>query len=193
MRKILKEGFDYKDLVGQVEPTVTVDEYSAKMGTDDEIVTLAFLIKSRLAAKDLVDWFERGYDWILDAKESDGEVSTGKYLVFVELNRRTQVPDRICELIDDLETLTEIKRDMWEIVIDGEEYSVEPDTIKQHIILIPQKYREAYPDEDEEQEDEPDAQDAELSEMRNRAGLEHVNKYKEKDNLLKDFIAKAGL
>lgn len=191
MSKILKEGFDYRDLVGQVEPIVTVDEYAAKMGTDDEIVTLAFLIKSRLAAKDLVDWFERGYTWILDSKESDGEISTGKYLVFVEINRRTQVPDRICELIDDLETLTEIHRDEWEIVIDGEEYPVEADVIKQHIILSPQKYREAYPEE--EQEAEPDAQDAELSEMRNRAGLDHVNKYKEKDNLIKDFIAKAGL
>lgn len=188
MRKILKEGFDYKDLVGQVEPIVTVDEYSAKMGTDDEIVTLAFIIKSRLAAKDLVDWFERGYDWILDAKESDGEVSTGKYLVFVELNRRTQVPDRICELIDDMETLTEINRDEWEIVIDGEEYPVDTNTIKNKIILSPQKYREAYPDEDVD-----DSHDNELSEMRNRAGLEHVNKYKEKDSLIKDYLAKAGL
>lgn len=191
MRKFLKEGFDYRDLVGQVEPVVTVDEYSAKMGTDDEIVTLAFLIKSRLAAKDMVDWFERGYDWILDSKESEGEVTSGKYLVFVEINRRTQVPERICELIDDLETLTEISRDEWVITIDGEDYPVEEDTIKQKIILSPKKYREAYPEE--EQEAEPDAQDAELSEMRNRAGLDHVNKYKEKDNLIKDFIAKAGL
>lgn len=191
MRKLLKEGFDYRDLVGQVEPVVTVDEYSAKMGTDDEIVTLAFLIKSRLAAKDMVDWFERGYDWILDSKESEGEVTSGKYLVFVEINRRTQVPERICELIDDLETLTEISRDEWVITIDGEDYPVEEDTIKQKIILSPKKYREAYPEE--EQEAEPDAQDAELSEMRNRAGLDHVNKYKEKDNLIKDFIAKAGL
>lgn len=188
MRKILNEGLDYKDLVGQVEPTITVDEYSAKMGSDDEIVTLAFLIKSRLAAKDLVDWFERGYDWILDAKESDGEVSTGKYLVFVELNRRTKVPARICELIEDLETLCEIGIDEWTIVIDGEEYQVDEETIKQHIILSPQKYRETYPDEDAE-----DAQDTELSEMRNRAGLDHVNKYKEKDSLIKDYLAKAGL
>lgn len=190
MRKILNEGFDYRDLVGQVEPTVTIDEYSAKMGTDDEIVTLAFLIKSRLAAKDVVDWFERGYDWILDAKESDGEITSGKYLVFVELNRRTQVPARIVELIEDLETLTEIGADKWTVVIDGEDYPAEADTIKQHVILSPQKYREAYPDEDGV---ESDAQDEELSEMRNRAGLEHVNKYKEKDSLIKDYLAKAGL
>ena len=187
MRKILKEGFDYKDLVGQVDPEVSIDEYSAKMGTDDEIITLAFLIKSRLAAKDLVDWFERGYDWILDAKESDGEVTTGKYLVFVELERRTSVPDRVCELIDDMETLTEINRDEWVVIIDSEEYPAEAEVLKKHIILSPKKYREAYPDE------ESDEQSAELSEMRHRAGLDHVNKYKEKDSLIKDYLAKAGL
>jgi hypothetical protein len=191
MRKVLKEGFDYRDLVGQVEAEVSIDEYSAKMGTDDEIITLAFIIKSRLAAKDLVDWFERGYSWILDAKESDGEVSTGKFLVFVEIERRTSVPDRICEMIDDLETLTEINRDDWKVIIDDEEYPAEPETLAQHMILSPKKYREAYPDESSE--DETDAQDEELSEMRNRAGLEHVNKYKEKDSLIKDYLAKAGL
>lgn len=182
---ILNEGLDYKDFVNQIDPTVTVDEYAAKMGTDDEIVTLAFTVKGRLAAKDLVDWFERGYKWVLDAKESDGEVTTGRYLVFVELNRRTQVPERICELIDDLETLSEIPIGEWKITINGEEYQADPAILKQHIILSPQSYREQYPEEEEEQDG--------LNEMRHRAGLEHVNKFKEKDQLLKDYLSKAGL
>ena len=186
--RILNEGLDFKDMEGQIDPTISVDEYSAKMGGDDEIVTLAFTVKGRIAAKDLVDWFERGYEWVLDAKESDGEVSTGRYLVFVELNRRTQVPARICEMIDDMETLTQLPIDEWKVIIDDEEYPADEETLKQHIILSPQSYRETYPDEEEE-----DAQDLELSEMRNRAGLDHVNKYKEKDQLLKDYIAKAGL
>jgi hypothetical protein len=180
--RILNEGLDYKDMEGQIEPTISVDEYSAKMGTDDEIVTLAFTVNNRMAAKDVVDWFERGYTWVLDAKESDGEVTSGKYLVFVELSRRTQVPARICELIDDLETLSTIKQDEWKIMINDEEYPADPEVLKSKIILSPQAYREAYPDEDEE-----------LNEMRNRAGLEHVNKYKDKDQILKDYLAKAGL
>lgn len=87
MTKILNEGLDYHDLEGQMDPTVTVDEYAAHMGRDSEIVTLSFVTHSEAAGNDLADWFERGYDYVLDAEVSDGEVSPGKYLVFVEMNR----------------------------------------------------------------------------------------------------------
>ena len=98
---IINEGLDYHDLEGQLLPQVTVDEYAAHMGNDSEIVTLAFTIRSEAAGNDLVDWFERGYDFVLDAQVSEGEVKPGQYLVFVEMNRRSSVPKRIIELLDD--------------------------------------------------------------------------------------------
>ena len=104
-RRIINEGLDYLDMVDQIEPTVSVDEYSAKMGKDSDIVTLAFTVNSEAAGNDLVDWFERGYDFVLDAQVSEGEVKPGQYLVFVEMNRRSSVPKRIIELLDDLEKL----------------------------------------------------------------------------------------
>ena len=67
MKQILNEGLDYMDLEGQLLPRISVDEYSAKMGKDSEIVTLAFTVKSEAAGNDLVDWLERGYDYVLDA------------------------------------------------------------------------------------------------------------------------------
>ncbi len=80
MKQILVEGFDYRDLEGQMEPIITVDEYKANMGDDDEVVTISFTVKGRQASEDLVEWFERGYNWILDSEVSDGQVSRGKYL-----------------------------------------------------------------------------------------------------------------
>ena len=141
-KTILNEGLNYHDLVGQMIPTVTVDEYAAHMGEDSEIVTLAFTIKSEAAANDLVDWFERGYDWVLDAQVSEGEVKPGQYLVFVEMNRRTSVPKRIIELLDDLETLTALPVKDWTIIVDDEEYSPEEDVLKQVITISPHDYRE---------------------------------------------------
>ena len=70
---IIKESLDYMDMVGQMEPKVSVDEYAAKMGPDHEVVTLSFIVKSNLAADDLVFWFEKGYDFVLDASASEGE------------------------------------------------------------------------------------------------------------------------
>jgi hypothetical protein len=182
-KTILNEGLDYHDLEGQMIPTVTVDEYAAHMGEDSEIVTLAFTIKSESAAKDLADWFERGYDWVLDAQVSEGEVKPGQYLVFVEMNRRSSVPKRIIELLDDLETLTALPVKDWTIVVDDEEYSPEEDVLKQVITISPHEYRET-----EEVEEE------EINEMRERAGLEvkviHADK---QDAEIKAFKSMAGL
>ena len=105
MKRILNEGLDYHDLVGQIEPKITVDEYAAKMGDDDEIVTLAFTVKGQQVGEDLVGWLERGYEWIIDATVSKGEIEVGKYLVFAELYRRSNVPTRIIEILTDLNNL----------------------------------------------------------------------------------------
>jgi len=180
-RRIINEGLDYSDMVDQIEPTVSVDEYSAKMGKDSDIVTLAFTVKSEAEGNDLVDWFERGYDWVLDASLSEGELSPGKYLVFVEMKRRTKVPERIVELIEDLETLTDLRVTDWTVNIDEEEYDADEDLLKQKITISPHEYREENEDEEE------------LNEMRHRAGLDTVNLHGEPDSELKAFISMAGL
>jgi hypothetical protein len=180
-RRIINEGLDYLDMVDQIEPTVSVDEYSAKMGKDSDIVTLAFTVKSEAAGNDLVDWFERGYDWVLDASLSEGELSPGKYLVFVEMKRRTKVPERIVELIEDLETLTDLKVTEWTVNIDEEDYDADEDLLKQKITISPHEYREENEDEEE------------LNEMRHRAGLDTVKLHGDPDGELKAFISMAGL
>ena len=182
-KTILNEGLDYHDLEGQMIPTVTVDEYAAHMGNDSEIVTLAFTIKSEAAGNDLVDWFERGYDFVLDAQVSEGEVKPGQYLVFVEMNRRSSVPKRIIELLDDLETLTAIPVKDWTIIVDEEEYSPEEEILKQVITISPHDYRE-----------EEKVEEEEINEMRERAGLEVKAIHAEKqDAEIKAFKSMAGL
>ena len=179
MKRILTEGFDYRDLQGQIDPTISVDEYAANMGDDDEIVTLAFTVKGQQASEDLVDWFERGYDFVLDSEVSDGQVAKGKYIVFVEMNRRTSVPERIIELIEDLQTLTDLPLQDWTITVDKQDYKPDAQQLKSVIILSPSKYRQVH--------------DEDLNEMRNTAGLDHQKVFKEQDSLLRDFISKAGL
>jgi hypothetical protein len=178
-KRIIVEGLDYLDMVGQVNPVISVDEYKAKMGKDSDIVTLAFLVNSESAGNDLVDWFERGYDWILDASVSEGELRPGKYLVFVEIKRRMAVPERIIELIDDLETLTDLPLKDWTIEVNEEEYDPEVEILRQVITTSPHEYRVK--------------EEGELNEMRKRSGLDTVNLYGEPDNELKNYISMAGL
>ena len=176
---IINEGLDYHDLVGQIEPKITVDEYAAKMGDDDEIVTVAFTVKGRQVGEDLVDWLERGYDFVLDAQVSDGEITPGKYLVFVEMNRRTSVPERICEMIEDMVTLTDLPLKEWTIIVDDTEVDADVEQLKSIIILSPSQYRKIHEED--------------LNEMRNLSGLQPKNVFEAPDAILKDYLSKAGL
>lgn len=183
MKKILiTEGLDFRDMENQIVPEITVDEYSAKMGSDSDIVTLSFIVKSDMVGDDLVNWFERGYDWILDASLSDGEIETNRWLVFVELSRRSTVPGRIVELLKDLKTLTNLKLNQWKIVVDDEEYTADESILKSVIICNPNEYKIKKEKANE------------LNEMREIAGIDTKAIYQqEKDAELRDFMSKAGL
>ena len=179
---ILNESLDYLDMEDQVDDLITVDEYASKMGRDEDIVTLTFSVNSKLAATDLVTWFERGYDFVLDASVSDGELEPGKWLVFVEMDRRMKVPNRIITLLSDLETLTGIKLKDWTVEIDGDEYDADEEIIRQKMILNPNEY-----------EEKRQVSEVEINEMRTLAGLETELRYDPKDDYIRSLQAMAGL
>jgi len=180
---ILSEGLNYLDMENQVIPVVSVDEYAAKMGTDKDIVTVTFMVKSKLVADDLVTWFERGYDYILDASVSDGELGPNKWLVFVEMERRSWVARRLLGLLKDLQTLTGMAPEEYTLNIDTEEYPMELEIMKQKIILNPAKY----------EIEKENTVDEELNEMRLKAGLDHKESDTPKDEYIKSLQASAGI
>ena len=195
MRKVLVEGLDHLDFENQIIPTVSVDEYEARSGENDEIITFSFIVKGKAIGEDLCDWIIKGYDYINDCEVSEGELMANRFVVFVETNRRSKAPERLLEILEDLETLTGLSVDQWKVKIDGTEYEASLNVLKQNMITIPLEYREQNEDIEDEEEvvDIADIDDSDLNEMRNIAGLPNANVYKEKDSLLKDFIAKAGL
>jgi len=176
----LLEGLDYHAMVGQVDPKISVDEYAAKMGKDSDIVTVAFKMNSKLAAQDLVGWLEKGYNFILDASVSEGEISPGKYLVFAEMNRRTSVPERIVEVLTDMQTLTDIPITEWTVSVDDEDYDADEEMLKQVIVLSPLEYKKT-----KEREEE-------LNEYRELSGLPTTKMYVE-DEYIKNLKAMAGM
>lgn len=175
----LTESLDYMDMEDQLSNKMTVDEYAAKMGKDKDIVTLTFVVNSKLAGEDLTSWFERGYDFVLDASLSEGEIEPGKYLVFVELLRRSKVPARIMLLLSDLETLTGYKPADWIVEVEGEAVPANENALHQAIICNPNEYAELK-EVDEEDEDK-------LNEYRELAGLEPINDKQEEDEFIKNL------
>lgn len=144
---LLTEGLQYKDLDGMMKSTIHIDEFASKMGDDADIVVVSFFVRDLQAAKDLVSWFEKGYDFVLDADRSPGEIKPSRYLVYVEMRRRSAVPGHVQQLLDDLGTLTEFEPKDWRMRYEDRDYDWSEETMAKVVPLTPDAYRRAH-DED---------------------------------------------
>lgn len=154
----LREALEYKDMDGMMKPTVHVDEFASKMGDDDDIIVVSFFVRSKEAARDLANWFEKGYDWVLDADVSPGEIKPSRYLVYIEMRRRSTAGQKINEVIEDLGTLTEFVASDWTMHYDDKEYPWSQETFDRVVPLSPKDYRAR--------------KEQDLNEMRVAAGVE---------------------
>jgi hypothetical protein len=87
------------DLKNLVKHIFEVDNYASKMGDDKDVVVLSFTVEHRAPAEDLVNFIENGYQFVLDADMTPGELSDGKYRVFVEMQRTPKVADNIVDML----------------------------------------------------------------------------------------------
>lgn len=99
-------GLVANDLSNTIDKVFEIDSYQSKMGDDKNIVTLSFSLTGKEAAKDLSNFLEKGYSFILDSDVTEGEQSDGMYKVFVEMERDRQVADNIFEILDGVKKLS---------------------------------------------------------------------------------------
>jgi hypothetical protein len=104
----LNEGLRPLDLKEMVYPTFEVDAYRSKMGEDRDVCVVSFKVKDRAPAKDLMEFIEKGYHFVLDSDVSSGEDAGGEYSVFVELSRSPRLAEQIKELTYGVRKLTGI-------------------------------------------------------------------------------------
>jgi hypothetical protein len=186
MKNLLLESLSHMDMENMVKPELGIDKYESAVGTNDDVVTIDFMVKSAAAANDLAEWFERGYDWVIDADCSPGEVKKGYVTVFVEMNRRSRVPERIIEMLDDLEVLTGYQLDDWKITIKDQEVKPTVEAISAKLEISPKQYRETHPDEE-------NSIDNTLKEWCDIAGVNATQKIVLEDESLRALKIQAGL
>ena len=176
----LFESLGFKDLDGLLKPTIHVDEFSSKMGDDDDIIVISFFVRDAQAAKDLMMWFEKGYDFVLDADRSPGEIRPGRYLVYVEIRRRSTAGGNVEQLLDDLNTLTEFEDSTaWTMHYRDQEIPFTRDAFDSTVPLTPRAYRERY--------------EKDLNEVRVAAGIPVVTTYDRQDRALQTIQSAAGI
>jgi hypothetical protein len=96
----LNEALRNADLRNLVQKVFEIDSYKSKIGDDEDIVVLSFTVDHEDPAHDLENFFEMGYNFILDADCTPGETDEGNYTVFVELERGRDTAEQIFELIE---------------------------------------------------------------------------------------------
>jgi hypothetical protein len=175
----LFESLGFKDLDGLLKPTIHVDEFSSKMGDDDDIIVVSFFVRDPQAAKDLMMWFEKGYDFVLDADRSPGEIRPGRYLVFVEIRRRSTAGGNVETLLSDLNTLTEFDVSDWTMHYKNKEIPFSRDAFDATVPLTPKAYRDRY--------------EKDLNEVRIAAGIPVVTTYDPRDRALQSIQSAAGI
>ena len=156
----ITEGLEQDDLKRLVHTELHIDEFKSKMGKDEDVVVISFKITGREPAEDLVNFIEKGYEWVIDADVSSGEMDDGDYIVFVEGDRTREVPELVVGLMEDIMNLTDQKMSDWRLMFRSspEEFEITADNIRNNVPLTSEDYLRRFGNKG-------------LDEMRNAAGV----------------------
>lgn len=140
--KILFEGLRPMDLHDMISPLFEVDAYKSKMGEDRDICVISFRVKDRNPARDLMEFIEKGFEFVLDSDVSSGENDAGEYFVFVEIQRTPKIIDNIEDLTYGVRKLTGI--DDWKFKYYKEDQALPAnrESLQEHIPFTSGRYDE---------------------------------------------------
>jgi hypothetical protein len=166
----ITEGLEKSDLKRLVHPELHIDEFKSKMGRDEDIIVLSFKLTGREPAEDLVSFVEKGYDWVIDADVSSGEMGDGDYIVFVECDRTPDAAKNIMDMMKDIMNLTEQKLEDWTVQFrsNPDPQPVTVESIVAHVPLTAEDYLRKFGNKA-------------LDEMRNAAGIAVTTKAPKND------------
>jgi hypothetical protein len=136
----LLEGLETGDLKNCIAEMFTIDRYSSKMGEDKDIVVLGFTVREKNPAIDLMEFIEKGYDFILDADMSTGEEHDGKYQVFAEIQRSPSIAENISMLLNGIGQLCDCNEWRFRYQKDSSSVEFSPASILEHVPTTPEEY-----------------------------------------------------
>ena len=106
---MINESLRPNDLRHFIKKVFEIDSFKSKIGNDSDVIVLSFTVDGEDPAKDLENFIEMGYDFVIDADVSTGESDDGTYKVFVELERTRYSPEQIRELLDGIQKLANLE------------------------------------------------------------------------------------
>ena len=137
----LNEGLRPMDLQEMIHSTFEVDSFKSKMGEDQDVCVVSFKVKDRNPAKDLMEFIEKGYSFVLDADVSSGEDNSGEYSVFVEISRTPKLAEQIKELTYGIEKLSGLNEFKFKYYKEGQLHEASKENLARHIPPTAREYQ----------------------------------------------------
>jgi hypothetical protein len=190
----LFEGLEQGDLKRLVHSELHIDEFKSKLGDDQDMVVVSFKVAGKEPAQDLVNFIEKGYNWVVDADVSSGEMDDGDYIVFVEGDRDEKIAGRILEMMSDIMNVTEQETDEWRVryYTSQEDYELNLDSLQALIPSSPEAYRQRFPEKDEEHDNDDKEHSDKLDKLKSAAGVKS-NKKAPKNEFTESLRIAAGI
>jgi hypothetical protein len=147
---MLREGLEQGDLKRLVHDELHIDEFKSKLGRDEDVCVVSFKVKGKEPAQDLVNFIEKGYDWVIDADVSSGEMDDGDYIVFIECERDESIPSNIVKMMQDVMNVTAQKLSQWRVRYHKgtEDHPLSINSLKNLIPTNPEEYKKRFGDDD---------------------------------------------
>jgi hypothetical protein len=163
--RLLRENLEHGDLARLVHNELHIDEFKSKLGDDKDICVISFKVGGKEPGQDLVNFLEKGFDFILDADVSSGEMSDGDYIAFVEIKRSEELPQQIYDMIEILGNLTKQEPIDWRVRYyhSRKDHPLEVDVLRNLIPLSAGDYERKFGEKQEP--------DRDIDAMRTAAGL----------------------
>jgi hypothetical protein len=174
----LFEGLEHGDLKRLIHDELHIDEFKSKLGADEDTVVVSFKVRGKEPAQDLVNFIEKGYDWVIDADVSSGEMDDGDYIVFIECDREPEFAKQLIEMMQDIMNVTEQETEDWRVryYTGQEDHALDLDTLRNLVPSTPEEYQRRFGNKDKEK-----GKDSDLDDMRSAAGIEVKTKAPKND------------
>ena len=166
MKTLNESGLQRNDLDYLIMPMLDIDTYESKIDNAKAVV-VAFYVMEHDPAKDLERFIEKSNIEILDAETSPAPTEDGYYVVFVELDRDDELPEKITDIIEQVDNLTNVDKWQFKTIDNNEIHDLSEESIGRHVNLDPNTVPIAADDaedelaHDQEEEQEPEAGEAE--------------------------------
>ena len=190
--KNIFEGLEQGDLARLINVDITIDEFVSKMGEDQDVAVVAFRVGGKEPANDLMNFIERGYDWVLDSDVSPGELDNGEYVVFVEIERNPALGKNLEKLMSDISKLADEDENVWRFSYKDDEnsYEVTAKNIQRVVPTSAESYLAKFGDEQDYSELE---YEKELKAMQEVARVPIKKNKQYLDDDIKALKSRAGL